>query len=627
MYETLKVQLGERIYYELLGYLKYHGYERVPENVGCGQYVIHGDRVILHVAETTKLVTIDFNEDRVEVIKKQEGGEVDYIEITDNRLITEDGTIEPDSYLVHPHHGVGLYKGRYIRQFASKVRRFLLLEYAQGDTLFFPKDREAELMPYYGSKNPRLSRLYTQSWQRTKKRIADDLFNIAKELIETQAARELVTRKPWSKAKAWQKKVAETFPHTLTTDQEVALSEVLTDLTNDSQPMDRLLTGDVGFGKTEVAIRAAVAVMSGGGQVAVLAPTTVLAEQHYHVFSERLANLPVKVVKVSRNSKLTKDEVEKINSGHYDCIIGTHKLFNKELQYKNLSLLIIDEEQRFGIKHKEHFKEIRHKLDVLSLTATPIPRTLYMGLSGLRDLSLIKTPPGERKGVETKVKPFSYELVKQAIETELDREGQIYYVHNRIGTIAGVVTRLRKALGTKFSSIKYAVAHGRMPSEQLAKVMHQFFSGEIDMLITTAIVEHGLDNPHANTLIVERSENFGLADLYQLRGRVGRRDKQAYAYFLIGDSEQKNPQPLSEDALERLKTIADTEKLGSGWSIALKDLEIRGAGTILGSRQHGNMEAIGLVLYSRMLRRIVKQMKSMSSNDHLTSDILDVWSA
>lgn len=625
-YEHLQIVLNQTKYFELQQYLIEHGYQRSETVETYGQYNISGDRIVVWPVNKMKPYRLDFFGQNLEQIKDDQKTKHKVLTIKDNRLLTEDGVIRPQSYVVHPQFGIAQYVGRRIRQWQHRPKSFLTLLFAANDQLSFPQDREAELMPYYGKKNPRLTRLYSKAWQKTKQRISEDLYSIAKDLIVTAAKRAVVEREPYAENHEWQQIIAASFPHTLTKDQASSIADVTHDLIKERRPMDRLLTGDVGYGKTEVAIRAATTVLASGKKVILLAPTTVLVEQHYDVWSARFDQLPIKLAKVSRlNSQVDLTA---------DCFIGTHKLFSANIPTAEIGLIIIDEEQRFGVKHKEHFKNLRSHLDVLSVTATPIPRTLYLGLAGLRNMSTIKTAPGQRRGVETVVRPYNGALIREAIVKERARGGQVYYIHNRVQSLPRVVRRLKENLKGVYRlslekrgkhTLRYAVAHGQTPIKKLADIMHRFFNNELDILISTSIVENGLDNPNANTLIIERAEIFGLADLYQLRGRVGRKDRTAYAYLLIGEREERQQRPLNLTALERLEIVADSAKLGSGWTIALKDLELRGAGTLLGKRQHGNLEAIGLVLYGRLLKRAVELVRQPSSSVHLTDDMLNLW--
>lgn len=638
-YEDLTITAGGRSYNELQTWLSGHGYRRVENPQLPGEFSLRGgDRWLVWPAVGTRLVTVDYFGDQVEKIEAGDQA-LDSISLRDNRLIMEDGVADWDDWVVHPHYGIGKYQGR--RQRANG-QEYIILLYAGGDQLSVPVALANELMPYLGSRTPRWSRLHSTSWQKTKRRIVENLVHVARDLLLTQAAREVSPRPAYQVQADWQAHLDRTFVHRLTDDQSKALAEINTDLTEKNQPMDRLLSGDVGFGKTEVAIRAAATVLGNGKSVIVLAPTTVLVEQHYHVWQARLSGLPVKIKRLSRLQKLTAADRQAIADGEYDVLIGTHQLFSVALP-ESSGLLVIDEEQRFGVKHKEHFKQLRASIDVLSLSATPIPRTLYLGLSGLREMSVIRTAPGGRQDIDTTVQLYNEPLIRDALSDELNRHGQIYYVHNRVQTLPGVVTRLERILkkaGIKLRVMqsktplpaepgvaRAAVVHGQSSADWLARVMDAFFEQQIDILISTAIVENGLDNPRANTLIVERSELFGLSDLYQLRGRIGRRDEAGRALFLIGDREPKGKaeRQLTNKTRERLAAIAEASTVGSGWELALKDLELRGAGSILGREQHGNLEAIGLVLYSRLLRRVVELLQQPSSADHLASAIVGLW--
>lgn len=636
-YEVLLLHVGRPEYTAIRDFFVRHGYTQADTVSEVGEYHFVGDRLTVWPALARGVYTIDFFGNDIESISFNEEPLKECV-VADNRLASEEGWIQKDSYVVHPAHGIARYVGRIERRYGEGWAGFIKLAFANDDFLFVPLDKAGQLMPYYGAAHPRLSRLHTDTWSRTKRRIAEDLLAVARDLLTIQAQREVAHRPRWGKAADWLQTLDDTFPHTLTEDQLAAVSDIMHDLTEEATPMDRLLTGDVGYGKTEVAIRAAAPVLASGRQVVVVAPTTILAEQHYDVWRERFKNLPIKVAKISRLTEITAAEKERINAGYYDLIIGTHRLFSKSWQFSRLGMVIVDEEQRFGVKQKEHFKQLRTAIDVLSLTATPIPRTLYMSLAGLRAMSTIRTAPGERVGVETTVHNYDPTKIAEAIIREKERCGQSYYIHNRIRTLEGVVSRLRAALHGRYkltndlsadpkTHIRYALAHGQMEAHEIAPLMHAFFAGQIDVLITTAIVEHGLDNPEANTMIIERAEFFGLADLYQLRGRVGRRDKIAYTLLFIGNSTKPRPVPLPLVAQKRLETMAETDKLGSGWSVALRDLEIRGAGSLIGARQHGNLEAIGLVLYSRMLKRLVERLTTLSSSDNLLSDTLAVWEA
>jgi transcription-repair coupling factor (superfamily II helicase) len=424
---------------------------------------------------------------------------------------------------------------------------------------------------------------------------------VAHDLLELYARRQTVKGFAFSPDGPWQHELEASFPYDETRDQAQALESVKQDMER-PRPMDRLICGDVGYGKTEVALRAAFKAVLDGKQVAVLVPTTVLAQQHFDTFRQRLSAFPVEVEMLSRFRTRAEAEaiIERLMLGEIDVVIGTHRLLQSDVLFKDLGLLIIDEEQRFGVTHKEFLKQMRTEVDVLTLTATPIPRTLYMALTGARDISTINTPPEERLPVKTHVGPYDTRLLRQAILRELDRGGQAYFVHNRVQTIESMKKQLEKTV----PEARFAIGHGQMPENELSQVMHRFTKGEIDVLVCTSIIESGLDIPNANTLIVDRAELFGLAQLYQLRGRVGRGAVQAYAYFFRHAGKRS-----TQEGLRRLETIAQYSQLGAGYSIAMRDLEMRGAGNLLGTRQHGHIGAVGFHLYTQLLAQAIKKRR------------------
>ncbi|MEJ5224711.1 MAG: transcription-repair coupling factor, partial [Anaerolineales bacterium] len=438
-------------------------------------------------------------------------------------------------------------------------------------------------------------------WHHTKERVREAVQQIAEELLDLYARRQLAKGHAFSPDTPWQKELEDSFPYVETEDQLKALAAIKRDMET-PRPMDRLLCGDVGYGKTEVALRAAFKAVMDGKQVAMLVPTTVLAQQHYDTFRQRLAAFPVRVEMLSRfRTQREQNEVlRQLLLGKVDIVIGTHRLISPDVEFKDLGLVIIDEEQRFGVTHKEHLKKLRTEVDVLTLTATPIPRTLYMALTGVRDISNLNTPPEERLPVITHVGPYSPRLVRQAILRELERGGQVFFVHNRVQTIHAMKMHLQKLV----PQARIAVGHGQMQEHELSEVMHRFTNGEIDILLATTIIESGLDIPNANTLIVDRADTFGLAQLYQLRGRVGRGAVRAYAYFF-----RHRKKPPTIDGQERLEVIAENTQLGAGYSIAMRDLEIRGAGELLGARQSGHIASVGFHLYTRMLASAVKSLR------------------
>jgi len=512
--------------------------------------------------------------------------------------------LTPGDFVVHVEYGIGIFRGLVSRAMEGVEREYLLVEYGESDRLYVPIHQADRLSRYVGADDrpPRLNRLGTAEWQAVKERAKRAAEEVARELLELYAARELAVGHAFSPDSDWQAELEASFPYFETEDQLRAIEEVKADMER-PRPMDRLICGDVGYGKTEVALRAAFKAVMDGKQVAVLVPTTVLAQQHYATFRQRLAPFPVEVEMLSRFRSRAEQRriLERLLTGEVDIVIGTHRLLQKDVVFADLGLLIIDEEQRFGVTHKELLKRMRTEVDVLTMTATPIPRTLYMALTGVRDISTIETPPEERLPVTTYLGEYDAQLVRQAILRELERGGQVFYVHNRVQTIEMTRRRLERLV----PEAVFAVAHGQMPEADLEQVMLRFVVGEIDVLVCTSIIESGLDIPNANTLIVERSDRFGLAQLYQLRGRVGRGAQRAYAYFFHDRLTR-----LTYEARQRLETIREAAELGAGYTIAMRDLEIRGAGDILGTRQSGQIAAVGFDLYTRLLARAVQELRA-----------------
>lgn len=602
-------------YTELLLFLRQNGYSEAAQLHRAGEFLVLGDTIVAWPAGSERQYRLRYFGEELEDVQQQtEGGweKSAFPSFIPNQLGTDHGPIRPGEYIVHPFHGVGIFEGVIAQHTVDgTVRQFIALRYAGNDRLLFPLEKQKELMPYIGSRHPRLTRLYSKSWQHTKEKVQKNLIHVARELLKIFAARQLHQRTRYTRANEWLEILDTSVDFSLTDDQQRALSDVLSDLEKSPHPMDRLLCGDVGFGKTEVALRAAAEVMAAGKQVAFIAPTTILVEQHFALLEQRFAGLPVRTGHISR---LTTGQegplLEALKEGQIDLVVGTHRLLGKDIQFKDLGLLIVDEEQKFGVAQKELLKKLRPTVDVLSLSATPIPRTLSMSLSGLRGLSILRTAPQGRLPIETEVLQYSDQAIIDAIRYELERGGQIYVVHNRVQSLPAVEERIRKlAVKAGYPEARIAVAHGQLLETTLAERMGSFLGGRIDILVASSIVEHGLDSPKANTLIVLHSEWFGLSDLYQLRGRVGRRSTQAYAYFFTGGVErtlydQSDPEalPVSHTAKQRLAALKEADTLGSGWSIALRDLEIRGGGNILGHEQHGSMEAIGLLLYAQLLQ-------------------------
>lgn len=517
--------------------------------------------------------------------------------------------LRPGDWVVHVDYGIGKYEGLVHRTLEGQEREFLAVSYQGGDQLFVPVYQADRLSRYIGldANPPSPTRLGTSEWNQAKQRVREEVLQIAQELLELYARRQVAEGYAFQADTAWQQELETSFPYTETPDQLAAIHAVKKDMEN-LRPMDRLLCGDVGYGKTEVALRAAFKAVMAGKQVAVLVPTTVLAQQHYYTFRERMAAYPVQVEMLSRfrSPREQDDIIRKLALGNVDIIIGTHRLLQQDVTFKDLGLVVIDEEQRFGVTHKEHFKKLRTEVDVLTLTATPIPRTLYMALTGVRDISTINTPPEERLPIVTHIGPYSPRLVRQAILRELDRGGQVFFVHNRVQTIRAMEAHLNKLV----PEARVGIGHGQMHESQLAQVMQQFSRGDIDVLLCTSIIESGLDIPNANTLIVDRGDTFGLAQLYQLRGRVGRAAQRAYAYFF-----RHRKKPPTPEGQERLEVIAENSQLGAGYSIAMRDLEMRGAGELLGMRQSGYIASVGFQLYTRLLAQAVRQLRAVSGMD------------
>ena len=506
-------------------------------------------------------------------------------------------------YVVHVDHGIGRYQGM-IRMAVDGVERdYLVLEYAAGDRMFVPTDQADRVTKYHGAgeEPPTLHRLGTADWARAKERVKASARDIARDLLEIYSARQVAPGHAYAPDTPWQDELEASFPYVETPDQLQAVAEVKEDMES-PRPMDRLICGDVGYGKTEVALRAAFKAVMDGKQVAVLVPTTVLAQQHYATFRERLQAFPVRVEVLSRfrSPRAQKQVIEGLALGSVDICIGTHRLLQKDVAFKNLGLLVIDEEHRFGVTHKEKLKRLRREVDVLTLSATPIPRTLHMSLAGVRDMSTIATPPEERLPIKTFLSEYREATVREAILRELDRGGQVFFVHNRVQGIEEVASRVRRLV----PEAKVAVAHGQMREEQLERVMVQFAEGRFDVLVCTTIIESGLDLPNVNTIVIHQAERFGLAQLYQLRGRVGRAANRAYAYLLFSRNRRLTPA-----AERRLRTIFEASELGAGFQIALKDLEIRGAGNLLGVEQHGHIAAVGFDLYCRLLAEAVEELR------------------
>ena len=506
-------------------------------------------------------------------------------------------------YVVHEKHGVGIYRGIEKITTDGVEKDYISIEYQGGDNLFILASALDQIAKYASAnaRKPKLHKLGGNEWKKTKTRVKGQVKDIAEELVQLYALRQAKEGYVYDKDTVWQKEFEELFPYDETQDQLNAIDDTKRDMES-KKIMDRLICGDVGYGKTEVAIRAAFKAVDNGKQVAYLVPTTILAQQHYNTFAQRFHDYPITVRMMSRfcTAKEQKETIEGLKNGTVDVVIGTHRLLSKDMQYKNLGLLVIDEEQRFGVTHKEKIKTMKKDVDVLSLSATPIPRTLHMSLAGIRDMSVLEVPPVDRRAIQTYVMEYNEELVREAIERELGRGGQVYYVYNRVNNIDEVAAQLQKLLPD--ATVEYA--HGQMGERQLESIMTGFINKEIDVLVSTTIIETGLDIPNVNTMIIQDAQLFGLSQLYQLRGRVGRSNRTAYAFLMY-----RRNSVLKEEAEKRLKAIREFTDLGSGFKIAMRDLEIRGAGNLLGAEQSGHMESVGYDLYCKMLNEAVLTMK------------------
>jgi transcription-repair coupling factor (superfamily II helicase) len=509
--------------------------------------------------------------------------------------------LRPGNYVVHYQHGVGKYEGMVTRAIGGVERDYLLVAYKGGDKLYIPSDQIDALRHYVGGETPTLHRLGGSDFAKAKSKVKSAVREIAQELVLLYQQRVNATGHAFGSDTPWQREMEEAFGYVETPDQKTAIEDIKADMER-PYPMDRLLCGDVGFGKTEVAVRAAFKAIQDGMQVAVLAPTTLLASQHGNTFADRFAGYPIRVEVLSRflSAAQAKKVIAGIESGEVDCVIGTHRLLSQEIRFKKLGLLIVDEEQRFGVQHKETMKKMKTDVDVLTLSATPIPRTLEMSLVGIRDLSLLQTPPADRQPILTYVGEYEERVAVEAIRRELLREGQVFWVHNRVGSIEGAAERLRQLV----PEARIAIAHGQMDEGTLEQVVLDFWEGHYDVLVCTTIIESGIDMPTVNTLVVERADLLGLGQMHQLRGRVGRSGSRAYAYLF-----HPKDRVLSEEAYERLRTIGEATELGSGFRIAMRDLEIRGAGNLLGESQSGHIAAVGYDLYCQMVTEAVAEMK------------------
>ncbi len=623
MFESLELFAGQRIDIEVvLNNLSAFHYYRVRKITRQGEFSHRGEIIDVFPPNFDAPLRISFDDDRISSIstidiktatvvwqhnivilipnkKPSFKKEVFSSDISLNNFVD----IREGDYVVHNNHGIGRFLG--IKQIdVNDIKKdYLIIEYKDGDRLFVPKEDIHLVQKYvsFSKKPPRIYKLGSKEWKRVKSLVEKRLQRLAAELLHTQALRAGLKGHAFSKDTDWQVEFEAAFPYEETPDQIKAVSEVKADMES-PHPMDRLLCGDVGYGKTEVALRAAFKAVMDNKQVAVLVPTTILAEQHFYNFFHRLKKYPVNIEMISRLRNRAEQEqiIKRLADGDIDIIIGTHRLLSKDIAFKDLGLIIIDEEQRFGVKAKERLKHFRVLADVLTLTATPIPRTLYMALSGAKDMSIISTPPQNRLAVKTVVAEFDDELIKKAINRELRRKGQVFFLHNRVEDIERMGLLLKKLV----PDADISIAHGKMPPKLLEEIMFRFLEGKIDVLVCTTIIESGIDIPNANTLIVNRADMFGLADLHQLRGRVGRENRKAYAYFLVPSLKS-----LSTQARLRIEAIERFSGLGAGFHIAYEDMQLRGAGNLLGAEQHGYIATVGFDLYCRLLKESVENLK------------------
>ena len=537
----------------------------------------------------------------------------------EGRKINDFSELSIGDYVVHENHGLGIYKGIEKVEVDKVVKDYIKIEYREGGNLYVLATGLGVIQKYASAdaKRPKLNKLGTQEWVKTKSKVKGAVTEVARDLVELYAVRQEKSGYVYGQDTIWQKEFEELFPYEETDDQLSAIMATKEDMES-TKIMDRLICGDVGYGKTEIAIRAAFKAVQEGKQVVYLVPTTILAQQHYNTFVQRMKDFPVRIDLLSRfrTSAEQKKTIVDLKKGFVDIVIGTHRVLSKDVEYKDLGLLIIDEEQRFGVAHKEKIKKFKDNIDVLTLTATPIPRTLHMSLIGIRDMSVLEEAPNDRMPIQTYVMEYNEEMVREAIVRELAREGQVYYVYNRVNNIADIAAKIQQLV----PEAVVAFAHGQMQERELEHIMFDFINGEIDVLVSTTIIETGLDIPNVNTMIIHDSDSMGLSQLYQLRGRVGRSNRNAYAFLMY-----KRDKMLKEVAEKRLAAIKEFTDLGSGFKIAMRDLEIRGAGNLLGVSQHGHMQAVGYDLYCKMLNEAVKSQKGIATaEDFNTSVDLDV---
>src|SRR3989344_350605 len=587
----------------LLRKLDEMGYERVFTIQAPGEFSQKGGVIDIFPINTNQAMRLDFLGNNIENIQplnikvenEQNAKDILKKKLKSQKLFSDLKNIKPDDYLVHLDHGVAKFSGME----KIKDHEYYVLEYAQNDKLFVPLGLERKLSRYVGFSNPVVSRLGSALWQNTKRKIKEDVEKLAKELLDLYAKKENITRSSYINDNELENELTTSFLYQETPDKIQAIEDIKNDLAKD-KPMDRIVCGDVGFGKTEVAIRTAFLAGINNRQTAIICPTTILANQHFNNFKKRFGALPFNISLISRlqTKKEQKKIIKEVKEGNIDILIGTHRILSADIEFKNLQLLIIDDEQRFGVKQKEKLRQKNPSLDILSLSATPIPRTIYLALSSFKNISLMQNPPLGRSSIATDIAPYNSNNIKKAILFELARGGQIYFLHNRVETIEKTKEKLKKLVPeAKFSSI-----HGRMDEKKLIGIMDNFTRGKTNVLVATTIIENGIDLPNVNTIIVEDVSRLGLSQAYQIRGRVGRSHIKSFAYLFY-------PKKLTDIARERLKVLDEASELGSGYKIAIKDLELRGAGNILGREQSGSINKIGLNLYCQMLAESVEKLR------------------
>jgi transcription-repair coupling factor (superfamily II helicase) len=583
------------------------GYERVFKVTDPGEFAQHGGIIDIFPINSINAVRLDFLGNEIDSIKTLSalGGaasgwdksrEILKKRLKSQKIYSDLKGLKPGDYLVHLDHGIGQFIG--IEKFSDQ--EYYVLQYDKEDKLYVPIGLERKLSKFVSFQNPTISRLGSSLWQKTKRAVKENVEKLAKELLQLYAQKETTERTPYAEDQDLESQFKNSFEFQETPDQIQTIEDIKHDLQK-TKPMDRIVCGDVGFGKTEVAMRASLLAVANNKQTALICPTAILANQHFNSFKERFKNLPVRISVIS--SLQTKTEQKKITQdlkdGRIDILIGTHRLLSKDIEFKNLQLLIIDDEQKFGVKQKERLRHLKANLDILSLSATPIPRTIYFALSSLKSISLMQTPPMGRQAIKTEIVHYSDKAVSRIIDSELERKGQVYFLHNRVQTIETKAHELRKLC----PNAKIGVIHGKMAENNLVKIMDEFQKEKINVLIATTIIENGIDFPNVNTIIIEDATKLGLSQAHQIRGRVGRSGTKSFAYFMYED---RNLTPLAK---ERLKVLEEAQELGSGYRIAMRDLELRGAGNILGREQSGAINKIGLNLYSQMISESIEKFR------------------